>query len=171
MARVNINQVRKVSLARQLTTRHVHQVSDRILAGARQLVPRGDHRSGSGARRPGLSLAASLKVKQNSTSTVISELIGSEKVYAASEHQGSDPHYIHGRGKMLKFQWERGALLVRARGRRGRVRGNYVYFYFRSVRHPGNKRPVRFLTTPMHLYGRLYGFRTSSARVNRTRLP
>lgn len=117
----------------------------------------------------------SLQIKSNSTVTTISELVGSEKVYAATVHQGSEPHYIHGRGKMLKFEWERGNIQIRARGRRGRQRGRPGprgnYFYFVTVYHPGNKRPVRYLTTPMHLYGRLNGFRTSSARVNRTRLP
>lgn len=171
MARVDINQTRKVNWSHQLTKRHVHKVSDLIAAGARRLVPRGDHRSGSGARRPGLSLAAALKVKQNSTVTTVSELIGMEKSYAASEHQGSEAHEIVGHGKKLKFKWERGTLLVARRGRRGKVRGSGGFFFFIRVRHPGNKRPVRFLTTPMHLYGRLYGFRTSSARVNRTRLP
>lgn len=175
MARVNIDQAQKILTAHRLAGPHVRKTSNSIIGGARRLAPRGDHQSGSGARRPGQALVPSLQIKSNSTVTTISELVGSEKVYAATVHQGSEPHYIHGRGKMLKFEWERGNIQIRARGRRGRQRGRPGprgnYFYFVTVYHPGNKRPVRYLTTPMHLYGRLNGFRTSSARVNRTRLP
>jgi hypothetical protein len=106
---------------------------------------------------------------------MLTDFIGSQKQYAASAHQGSQPHYINSRGKMLKFEWERGNIAVRARGRRGRVRGRAGpagnYFFFVRVRHPGNKRPVRYLTTPMHMFGRMNGYRTTSSRVNRTRLP
>lgn len=175
MARVNIDQNQKVLTAHRLAGPHVRRTSNAIIAGARRLAPRGDHRSGSGARRPGLPLVQSLQIKSNTTLTTISELVGSEKAYAATVHQGSSPHYIHGRGKMLKFEWERGNIQVTARGRRGRRRGRAGprgnFFFFATIHHPGNKRPVRYLTTPMHLYGRINGFRTSSARVNRTRLP
>jgi len=175
MARVNIDQNQKVLTARRLTAAYHRRTVELVFSGARKLVPRGDHRSGSGARKPGQSLYGSLKVVSNSSATTLSDLIGSDKQYAASEHQGSSAHYINANGKMLKFEWERGNIIVRARGRRGRVRGRAGpagnFFYFIRVRHPGNKRPVRYLTTPMHLYGRLRGYRTSSARVNRTRLP
>lgn len=131
--------------------------------------------SGSGKRQPGQTLIQSLKIKPTSSVFTISELIGSEKRYAATVHQGSEPHFIHGRGVKLKFEWERGSLLMAARAsgrvRRRGPRSKGGFFYFVSVFHPGNKRPVRYLTTPMHLYGRLHGFVTSSARVNRTRLP
>lgn len=175
MARVNIDQVAKVRTAHTLAGRHHRRVVDQILSGAKHLVPRGDHKSGSGKRRPGQTLALSLKVVSNSRPDTLSDLVGSQKQYAASQHQGSRPHRIplRGSGKMLKFEWERGNIIVTARrGRkRGRpgARGNY--FFFKMVTHPGNKRPVRYLTTPMHLYGRLYGYRTASARVNRSRLP
>lgn len=179
MARVNIDQHQKILTAHKLAGPHVRRASNQIIAGARRLVPRGDHLSGSGVRRPGQQLGPSLKIKSNTTVTTISELIGSEKVYAATVHQGSSPHYIHGRGKKLKFEWERGSLLlaarssgrIRGRGRSSRLRRRGNFFYFVTVYHPGNKRPVRYLTTPMHLYGRINGFSTSSQRVNRTRLP
>lgn len=175
MARVNIDQGKKVLTARRLTLPYHRRTVELVFSGARKLVPRGDHRSGSGARKPGQSLYGSLKVKSNSGATTLSDLIGSDKQYAATEHQGSQAHYINSRGKLLKFEWERGNIQVRARGRRGRVRGRRGpsgnFFFFVRVRHPGNKRPVRYLTTPMHLYARMRGYRTSSARVNRGRLP
>ena len=175
MARVNIDQGKKAATAHRLARPHHRRTVDLIMSGAKRLVPRGDHRSGSGARKPGQSLYGSLHTRPNSSATTLSDLIGSDKQYAASQHQGSSAHYINSRGKMLKFEWERGNIVVRARGRRGRVRGRAGpagnFFFFVRVRHPGNKRPVRYLTTPMHLYGRLRGYRTSSARVNRTRLP
>lgn len=175
MARVNIDQVQKVLTAHRLAGPHVRRTSNLIIQGARRLAPRGDHRSGSGKRKPGVQLQESLEIQAKSTRTSIVERVGSRKKYAASKHQGSRAHFIRGRGKMLKFEWERGNVQIVARGRRGRVRGKRGpagnFFYFRVVHHPGDKRPVRYLTTPMHLYGRLHGFRTSSQRVNRTRLP
>lgn len=175
MARVNIDQNQKILTAHRLAGPHHRRTSDLIVQGARRLVRRGNHRSGSGVRKPGQTLGQSLHVQSRTSVYVLSDLVGSTSRYAASEHQGSRAHYINSRGKMLKFEWERGNIIVRARGRRGRMRGRPGpagnFFYFVRVRHPGNKRPVRYLTTPMHLYGRMRGFRTMSARVNRTRLP
>jgi hypothetical protein len=175
MARVNINQNRKVLLAHKLAGAHIRKTTNYIIAGARILAPRGSHMSGSGSRHSGLQLGQSLRIESESSLTMIVERVGSDKNYAATVHQGSSPHYIHGRGKKLKFEWERGNIQIRARGRRGRVRGRAGpggnFFFFVTVHHPGNKRPVRFLTTPMHLYGRLYGFRTTSTPVSRSRLP
>jgi hypothetical protein len=175
MARVNIDQAKKVLTAHRLAAPHHKRTVDLIANGARRLVPRGNHLSGSGKRRRGQTLAQSLQVRSRTSTNRLSDLIGSTKQYAASEHQGSQPHYINSRGKMLKFEWERGNIAVRARGRRGRVRGRAGspgnFFFFIRVRHPGNKRPVRYLTTPMHMYGRMRGFSTSSQPVNRSRLP
>lgn len=167
MTRVNIDQQQKVRTASSLALRHHQRVVGRIYDGARFMAPRGSHKSGSGKRSPGKTLTQSLKTVAQHTPVMLVTKIGSDKRYAATVHQGSAPHFIRMRsGKMLKFEWERGNLLLRARGR-----GRRTFFYFKSVFHPGNKRPVRYLTTPMHLYGRLHGYRTSSARVNRTRLP
>jgi hypothetical protein len=135
--------------------------------------------SGSGVRKPGETLRQSLKIDSHSTVHSIVERVGSEKKYAATMHQGSSGHIIHGHGRQLRFEWERGNLLVAARSS-GRLRGRGPsrrlkkkgnYFFFKLVHHPGNKRPVRYLTTPMHLYGRMMGFRTTSTPVSRSRLP
>lgn len=100
----------------------------------------------------------------------ITARVGSRKDYAASMHQGSDTHPIPLRsgGKVLKFRWDRGAFLVAGKGKRPR-RGQF--FFFVRVKHPGNKRPVRYLTTPMVQFGRANGFRTSTSPVSRSRLP
>ena len=178
MARVNINQAKKIALSHRLTGPYVRKTTDLILQGARRQAPRGDHLSGSGARQPGQTLAASLTIQSDMTLNSIVERVGSKKNYAATVHQGSTPHYINGHGKLLKFQWERGNLLVAARAS-GRIRGRGPsrnlrkrgnFFFFVRVHHPGNKRPVRYLTTPMHLYGRMRGFRTTSTPVSRSRL-
>lgn len=94
--------------------------------------------------------------------------VGSRKVYAATAHQGSSPHVIRGHGRMLKFRWERGDFLLRVRGRRGTAG---QFFFFRSVRHPGNKRPVRYLTTPLIMFARANGFFALRQEVSRFRLP
>lgn len=167
MARVNIDQAQKLRIAHNLASRLHRRTVDNIFNGAKHLAPRGSHLSGSGKRRPGRPLVQSLKTVDRSKPLVLSTLVGSENRYAASEHQGSKPHFIKMRGgKMLKFEWERGNFLLQRRGK-----GRRTFFYFKQVHHPGNKRPVRYLTTPMHLYGRLHGYRTASTRVNRTRLP
>ena len=175
MAKVNIDQTQKILTAHRMAGPLVRRTSNQIIQGARRLAPRGSHISGSGRRKPGQQLVPSLRIDSHSSLYSITERVGSTKNYAATVHQGSVPHEIESKGRLLKFQWERGNLLVSARGRRGRRRGSVRsrggYFFFVRVRHPGNKRPVRYLTTPMHLYGRMNGFRTTSTPVSRTRLP
>lgn len=147
---------------------HVAKTVNQIERGARILAPKGNHQSGSGAKRPGLPLARSIFSRIDSHFDLITGRVGSFSDHAATVHQGSKPHTIRMKGKMLKFEWERGRLLVQ---RRSRGRRAQAIFFFKKVNHPGNKRPVRYLTTPMHQYGRANGFRTSSQPVARTRLP
>lgn len=148
--------------------RHVRKTVNQIDAGATVLAPRGDHLHGSGDPVAGVNLASSIFQEIHVRGNNIDGFVGSRKDYAATAHQGSKPHTIYARGKMLKFEWQRGSLLVkhRSKGRR-----KQTTFFFMKVNHPGNKRPVRYLTTPMHLYGRANGFRTISVPVSRTRLP
>lgn len=179
MSRVRLDQAKVILTAHRLAGPHIRRTSNMIIQGARRLAPRGSHMSGSGVRRPGLSLVASLRIDSHSTVDTITERIGSDKNYAASIHQGSSPHTIRGNGQLLRFEWARGNLLLKARAS-GRIRGRGPsrrlhrtgnFFFFVSVRHPGNKRPVRFLTTPMNLYGRAMGFRTTTTPASRSRLP
>lgn len=179
MARIRLDRAKVILTAHRLTGPHVRRASNLMIQGARRMAPHGDHQSGSGSRKPGVGLVQSLSIDSSSTVTSITERIGSRNNYAATVHQGSTPHFITGKGKMLKFQWERGNLLlaarasgrIRGRGPSSRLRRRGDFFYFVQVRHPGNKRPVRYLTTPMHLYGKLYGFRTTSTPASRSRLP
>lgn len=137
----------------QLTTRQVH-------AAAKRMAPVGNHLKGSGKRQPGAPLVPSINARINEGINQISGIVGSRKEYAATVHDGSKPHIIRSKGKMLKFKSDRLDFLVAARsGRRGgnKRRGGFHYAF--SVRHPGNKRPVRYLTTPLFLYGRANGFR------------
>jgi hypothetical protein len=103
--------------------------------------------------------------------------VGSTAAHAATVHEGSKPHTIYARGKMLKFQWPRGDFLLAARqGRRGGNKRTGRFHYFVRVRHPGNKRPIRYLTTPLTLFGRANGFVVikslqSTLYGQRTRLP
>lgn len=179
MAKVRLNHPLTILTAHKLAGPHVRRLANLTIQGARRLAPRGNHMSGSGRRQPGEALIPSLVIDSHSAIDTIVERVGSRKRYAATIHQGSSPHRINNHGRLLKFEWERGNLLVAARSsgrlrgrgpsRRLRRRGNF--FFFVTVTHPGNKRPVRFLTTPMHLYGRLLGFRTTSTPAARSRLP
>lgn len=176
VAKIILNQPQVILTAHRLAGPHIRRTSNLIINGARRLVPRGDHMSGSGRRRSGTPLAASLHIRTITTVTRITERIGSHVDYATSMHQGSSAHDIESKGRMLRFRWERGSLQLAARAA-GRIRGRRIprsrggYFYFVRVRHPGNKRPVRYLTTPMHLFGRANGFRTTSSPVSRSPLP
>lgn len=167
MARVNLIYAKKVQAAQQAAIPLVRRTSRQILTGARRLAPRGSHTSGSGARSQGQELRGNLRIIERITTTQVVALIGTRKVYAATVHQGSKPHMIVAkRGRMLKFRWDRGNALVRVRRQ-----GSRQFFYFRRVRHPGNKRPVRYLTTPLALFGTANGFKVTTVAVNRTRLP
>lgn len=174
MATIRISQADKIALARRVTEPYVRRTAAMILGGSRVMAPRGNHESGSGKRQPGQTLQASLRMVDRSKGLTVIYEVGSEKNYAATVHQGSQPHFIRAKGKLLTFEWERGTWMMSARRPRGRGRRKpraQMMFYFRSVHHPGNKRPVRYLTTPMHLYGRLRGFKTTSIPVSRSRLP
>lgn len=146
----------------------VRRTVNQIDAGATVLAPRGTHRSGSGEASPGVNLASSIHQSIHTLGDVITGFVGSTKDYAATAHQGSKPHTIRMKGKMLKFSWPRGAALVKHRSKGRRTQ---TIFFFKKVNHPGNKRPVRYLTAPMHQFGRANGFRTTSQPVSRTRLP
>jgi hypothetical protein len=164
-----------IAYTQKVTRRHVKKTCDQILLGARRLAPRGSHLSGSGELSPDIPLRVSLKSKIDVTIDNVNGQVGSPVNWAATVHQGSKAHHIVSkRGKILKFRWERGALMMSARGRRRKGGSRMVgrqFWFFGRVHHPGNKRPVRYLTTPMHQFGRANGFRTTSLPVTRSRLP
>jgi hypothetical protein len=155
-----------VLTAQRYTIPLVKQATAHIGRMAHVLVPRGDHMSGSGKRRSGKTLAAALYSKLSFTQVTVLGRVGADKRYAETAHQGSKPHIIRGRGKMLKFRWERANLLIARRGGRRRE-----FVFLPSVRHPGNKRPVRYLTTPLSLVASRMGFLVFGVGRGRSRLP
>ncbi len=173
MARVNLHSAHIVQTAQRLTLPLVQRTGQEVLDGARHLVPEGDHMSGSGRPKTGPTLQRSLYSRTRMSTAQIRMRIGANADHAATAHQGSRAHIIRSkRGKTLKFRWDRGDFLVAARA--GRRRGNRRtgrFHYFMKVRHPGNKRPVRYLTTPLQMFGRINGFRVSTSGANRSRLP
>lgn len=180
MARVKVNQPQAILHAQRVAVPLVKRMLDQTLQGAKRLAPKGTHLSGSGKRRPGPSLQTSLKQTPLVVNSVtVGGSVGSTKPYAETIEKGSSAHIIRARGKMLKFKWDRGRLLVQAR-RTGRLRGpgpsrrlrpRGDFFFFEQVRHPGNKRPVRYLMTPLVMFGRINGFKVSSTPASRSRLP
>lgn len=154
---------------RILVSRTVNQIE----AGARALIPVGDHVSGSGAPARNAPLLASLYSNITVGPQRILGRIGARTRHALTVHQGSRSHVIRSKGgKMLKFRWDRGDFLVAARA--GRRRGNRrtgQFHYFVRVRHPGNRNPVRYLTTPLAMFGRANGFVVLQVGFGARRLP
>lgn len=111
----------------------------------------------------GPTLLTSLHMREVPSPSAIVFDIGSPLDYAASVHQGSQPHDIT--GTPLAFRWNR---LSATPGRRGVVD---PWFQGTRVRHPGNKRPRRFLTTPLQQFGRAAGFAVSTSNASRGFLP
>lgn len=174
MARVRLNRAQIDITARTRGRMLVQQVVDLTERGARALIPIGDHVSGSGAPARDITLLSSLYSRiTKSNSREIVGRVGAMTKHALTVHRGSQAHVIRSRrGKTLKFRWERGDFLVAARA--GRRRGNRRtggFHYFMRVRHPGNKRPVAYLTTPMSMFARQYGFLVFGVGRGVRRLP
>lgn len=172
MARVRLDRKQISLTAQRYSLPLVQKVGQEVLDGARHLVPEGDHLSGSGALHKGPTLQRSLYSTTRLTVWTVRMIVGAKAAHAATIHQGSKPHTIFARNKMLKFRWARGDFLVamRAGVRRGNRRFGQFH-YFLNVRHPGNKRPVRYLTTPLEMFGRQNGFLVTTSDVNRSHLP
>lgn len=167
MSRVRLNQAEVLRTPRRAALPLVVGVTRQVLSGAKALAPRGTHMSGNDTRRPGQHLSASINASTRATNDLVMSRVGSTNSYAATAHQGSKPHIIRRTsGGLLKFRWVRGNFLLERRGRRGRT-----YFYFRFVKHPGNKRPTRYLTTPLVMFGRLANMKVTTVGPGRTRLP
>lgn len=165
MSRIELNQTQVTLAAQRKAIPLVRKVARETLRGARRMAPRGDHEHGSGRRVSGPALRASLSqgVLQVSRFSVRTR-VGSSRRWAATVHQGSKPHVIRAKGKLLKFRWDRGNLLIR--GQSGRR-----FFFFKKVNHPGNRRPVRYLMTPLIRSGRAAGFRVAAAPRGTATIP
>lgn len=93
--------------------------------------------------------------------------IGSPLNYAASMHQGSKRHWIPKTGTTpMSFYWPRARFISRTQ----RLSSDPRVVRMR-VDHPGNKRPNRFLTTPLHQFGRAANFRVNTRSASRGFLP
>lgn len=174
MARVNLFRPQIELTSRRAGSDLVRHTVNQVRSGAVALIPIGDHRSGSGAPARDITLMSSLYSSVDSNSATVKGRVGAKTKHALTVHQGSRAHVIRSRsGKVLKFRWDRGDFLVAARaGRRRGSRRTGQFHYFLKVRHPGNKNPVRYLTTPLHLFGRINGFRvTTVAPGVASRLP
>ena len=172
MARVVLNRPEVTATAHRYATPLVRRTVQQIHVGARRLAPRGDHMKGSGKRQPGQPLQSSVETSFRSTTNRVSGFVGSRKEYAVTVHDGSKPHVIRAKGKLLKFRSDRLDFLVAARaGRRGGNKRRGGFFYAVRVRHPGNRRPVRYLVTPLFLFGRANGFVVTRFTAPISRLP
>lgn len=160
MARVVWNRPEVVAAPRRVALPLVQLTTRQVYAASRRMAPRGNHMKGSGKRQPGQPLRPSIFAKVDVGTNRVRGIVGSRREYAATAHEGSRPHIIRAKGKMLKFRSDRLDFLAAARtGRRGGNKRRGGFYYAVSVRHPGNKRPVRYLTTPLFLYGQTNGFR------------
>lgn len=172
MSRVVLNRAEAIAIPQRLALPLVRRTTEQILTGAKLLAPRGNHMKGSGKRQPGQPLQPSINSKVTVGPDRIQGTIGSRKEYATTVHEGSKPHVIRAKGKILKFRSDRLDFLVAARaGRRGGNKRRGGFFYALRVRHPGNKRPVRYLVTPLFLFGRANGFVVTRFTNRNPRLP
>jgi len=149
----------------------VNRYSNEVLAGGQRLSRLGSHKHGSGktVAKPRLS-ATGKRVWAPTGPDVIAVNVVFTADHASTVALGSKAHKIPKSGHakpLLKFKWPRGEASPRLRRRMTRT----GFFLFTRVRHPGRKRPVRFLQTPLATYGRKYNFKVTTASANRSYLP
>lgn len=158
MSRVRLDQAKVRLSAIQAGTKAVRSVADPARKGARMMAPRSpSHTHGSGKPQAGPRLVETIHLSAvTATTNVVEQRLEARSRIALIAHEGSRPHAIYSRrGKVLKFRWRRIATL--ASGRR-RIRPR-AFTYLDSVWHPGNRRPVKFLTDPLALAARQNNFR------------
>lgn len=113
--------------------------------------------SGSGKPKPGKRLIESYRVAPMTVSAnAVQQRIENRNRIAMSIHEGAQRHRIPLRtgGKVLKFRWRK-AIAIEGGRRRVRPRN---FSYFVSVMHPGNRKPVHFMTTPLAQVARANNF-------------
>lgn len=145
----------------------VRPMVTQTLTGAKRLAPRGDRRHGSGEVENRPSLQSSWYTQWSENGRFITVEIGNRAAHAATISLGSKAHDILPNQKnLLAFEWPRANFLAKRKNQSLRR-----LMFFKKVHHPGNKRPVRFLTTPLQQFGRKYNFKVTTVGVNRSRLP
>ena len=167
MSRIVLNRVAVARTARTKGFQVCRSLARDVAVGAKALAPRGSRLHGSGTTDSRPSIISSFGQRNyESPKYVIFEVFNTAD-HAATVAAGSRPHMIQAKaGKVLAFQSERFAFARKRAGRSARA-----LFFARKVRHPGNKRPVRYLQTPLAMYGRKHGFKVTTVANNRSRLP
>jgi hypothetical protein len=167
MSRIKLYPAVVYRTARAKGYEEVRAVAYPTLAGARYLAPRGSHKHGSGRPVSGPRLADSFGMRWSERINLITVEIYNSADYASTVAIGSGPHTIRPKSKrFLMFEWPRGEASPRMRRRMYKGK-----FLFKKVRHPGNKRPVRYLQTPLAMYGRSRNFRVVTVPNSRSRFP
>lgn len=164
MSRIRLNQANVIRTGQNLAGPLVRKVANETLLGAKRMARKSPaHLSGNRKRKPGQTLSESINVTaQRMSIGSIEQSVVSPKEYSMTEHEGSKAHRISGRGgKVLKFYWRQRR--ARSTGAIRRYRPSQAS-YFDHVRHPGNKKPVKFLTTPLAAAARANGFLYRSAK-------
>lgn len=157
MARVKLDPVAVRKFGYRNAAIAVKKVQAATLSGAKRMAPRSPgHLSGNrlaarGRRLSDATRATPVKFRGWQVEARVETLVP----YAMTVHEGSKSHIIRPRRKRaLKFYWVR--TVARQYGRR-RLRPGQASF-FKHVIHPGNRRPVRFLTTPLAVSARANNF-------------
>jgi hypothetical protein len=141
----------------------VGQMSRQSMAGSKRMAPRSPaHLSGSRKPKPGPRLADSIHLTAlKVTPDEVSQDLVSPNDYSMTLHKGSKAHRIQGRnGRPLKFYWRK---RVRTATGVRRIRPTQAS-YFDHVWHPGNKKPVPFLTTPVQVAATQNNFKFKPGR-------
>lgn len=163
MSRVVLNQAAVKKFGQRNAAIAVKAVQLPTAAGSKRMAPRSPaHLSGSRKPKPGKRLSESIRVTPlKFTAWRVEGRVEALSPIAMSIHQGAKPHRIAARRKKaLKFYWTRA--VARDFGRR-RIRPGQASF-FKHVQHPGIRRPVRFLTTPLAAAARANNFLYRSTR-------
>jgi hypothetical protein len=157
MSRVELNQTAVRTFGRRNAAIAVKTVQAATLSGAKRMARRSPaHLSGSRVPKPGPRLSEATKATPVTfRGWDVEARVETRVSYALTEHEGSKPHRIRPRKvRNLKFFWVQ---KVARQGGRRRLRPGQAS-YFKHVMHPGNRRPVKFLTTPLAASARLNNF-------------
>jgi hypothetical protein len=166
MSKIVLNPVQVNRAARAKGHQVVKPLVNKVHGGSKRLVPHGDHRHGSGKSRIEPPLHSTSSSRVFDTANYVNGEVRYSSNIAMTVHQGSQPHEIRGNPN-LAFKWARGEASPMLRKRMTR-RGQFV---FKRVHHPGNKRPRRFLTTPLAQFGRQANFQVKIVSASRGFLP
>lgn len=157
MSRVKLDQTAVRRFGYRNAAIAVKKVQAQGIVGSKRMAPRSPaHLSGSRVPKPGRRLVDQIVATPVTfTGWTVQARIESRSNISMVMHEGAKPHRIVAKRKRaLKFYWTR--TVARQSGRR-RIRPGQAS-YFKYVMHPGNRRPVRFLTTPLSVAAKSNNF-------------